>query len=744
VSRSRQDAAPTEKQSVIKSKDFNLKVYSILISFLSFPLPFVPTAYTLLSLRAALEAERILSQSRIDLPMVITTWKTWQMARLMLPALPYTLPTPHRTDGSKTRRGTSMPFSRGLGRHFMNTEEREMHLKRLAVVCSVLAFVMFLGSAVVLADDLADVQKKIKDKNLKWVAEHLPSPEKKGLGLLKDGFTSLAPSVAGEGELLTSLLPASVDWRNIGADNLLGVMPGNYVPRVKNQGSCGSCWAFATTAIAESASQIASDDPIEALDPGSAYNLSEEVMLNCSGAGSCNGGYVTTASNYAATTGLLRENPAGCYGYDYSTPACPVPSSYPACDQSRYRIDSWSGVSATVDAMKSALNSHGPLVTTYAVYNDFYRYYSSGVYEATSCDQTVNPLVGYHAVALVGYRDADATNPVGYFIVKNSWGTAWGEMADGSERGYFRIGYSQVGNCVKFGGSTLAYSKIACNGTISVDSPVEADIWQAGTTQTISWNATGSVGQYGRIDLYQTGKLIRTIQSNAPLADRSYQWVVDSDLEGSGYSVTITSTVCGSASGTSGQFAISPAANFSASGLVSSGGTGLPGATISFGRVSGTGLVPAPVSTDAGGNWTQTGFMLGTGYRATPSKPGCSFSPAFLDFADANTSMDFSMTENKLVAVTSPDAGSSWKAGSTHSITWAYTGSPGSYVAIDLIDNTTGAKTTINSRVKLGSGGVGSYSWRISKQQAARSYRVKVTSTTNGSSATSPVFGIIK
>ncbi len=619
-----------------------------------------------------------------------------------------------------------------------------MSSKRLAVVFSVWCLVMSLGGVAAFAEDLGEVQKRIRDRNFKWVAERLPNPEKRKLGLLKDGFTSPVPLAATEGDTLAGFLPASLDWRNIGADNLLGVAPGNYVSRVKNQGNCGSCWAFATTAVAESTTQIAMNDPIEAQDLAGAYDLSEQVMLTCSGAGSCNGGYISTASKYISTTGLLRENPSGCYAYNYSSTTCPNPSSYPVCDQTRYRIDSWTGISAAVDAIRNALNTCGPLVTTYAVYNDFYRYYSGGIYEATSCDQAVNPLVGYHAVALVGYRDADANNPVGYFIVKNSWGTSWGETAGGAEKGYFRIAYSQVGNCVRFGGSTLAYSRNACSGAVSVFSPAEADAVQAGTPQAVTWSAAGSIGQYVKIDLYQAGKLLRTIQPNAPAAEGSYQWLVDSDLQGSGFSVVVTSTACSSASGSSGNFYINPAPRFYAAGTVNSGQSGAPGVTITFSRVSGTGTVPASVSTDAAGGWTQTGFQFGTGYRATPSKPNCSFSPAYLDFTDTNSGLNFAMLESGIDAVTSPGSGVTWNIGKTYTIKWTYTGAPGPYVAIELVNALTGSSTVINSRAKIGSGGAGSYNWRIGKQQATGSYRIRVTSTANRSTATSSGFSIGK
>jgi uncharacterized protein (TIGR03437 family) len=223
--------------------------------------------------------------------------------------------------------------------------------------------------------------------------------------------------------------PASLDWRNNG---------GNFVTPVRDQGQCGSCWAFATAAGLESATLIANRTP------GVDLNLAEQILVSCSGAGDCEmGGYVQSASDYLRDTGLPLE---GYYGYTAADgncgDACPPWRSSPP-----YKIKSWSYVattSPTVNGLKNALYSYGPLPTTFMVYDDF-RYYKSGVYSYTS-----GAFLGGHAVLLVGYDDAGQ-----YFIVKNSWGPAWGES------GYFRIAYSQLNTVVNFGDYTLAYVGIA-------------------------------------------------------------------------------------------------------------------------------------------------------------------------------------------------------------------------------------------------------------------------------------------
>jgi hypothetical protein len=611
--------------------------------------------------------------------------------------------------------------------------------KTLFLIGIVSIAMIFVTGTLAFADHLGDVQKRIKEKGLKWVAEEVR--EGRGLGLIKDESAAAVQTTVAEGQVQTVALPGSLDWRNIGADNLLGVQPGDYVTPVKDQGNCGSCWAFATTATAESTTHISLNDPITITDPNSDYDLSELDMLNCSGAGNCpNGGYISSASNYIVSQGLLQEKPAGCYAYSPSgsrTPYsyCPAPASFPGCDQNRYKIDSWSGVSATVDSIKNALNMYGPLVITFSVLNDFYQYYSSGVYEASSCDTKVNPSVGGHAVSVVGYQDADATHPTGYFIVKNSWGTWWGETAGGPEKGYFRIGYSQVGNCVNFGGSTLAYVKTSCSGSITVMSPT-AVIWQAGTSHDITWSATGSIGQYVKIDLYQGANLVKTIQASTPLVNGKYTWLIDSNLQGDNYSILVTSTACGSIATASAYFTIGAIPTFAAQGKVTASGssTGIANVTMTFSRVSGPGVLPVSVKTLSDGTWSQSGFQQGTTYKVTPSLSGYTFNPASSIFNADITGLNFVGTAPAPVSITliAPNGGQNYKAGSLVSITWSYAGNPGSRVKLELLRGN--VSSTISSNVSIGSGGKGSYLWKINRNQAADStYKIRITSTTNSS-----------
>jgi len=595
-----------------------------------------------------------------------------------------------------------------------------MYKKKLFALGIILFSVLFLISAVSFADELTDIQSAIKAKGAKWTAGETSmmklskEERKKRVGLILDLSPENEMSFASEEPV--SVVPASLDWRNNGGD---------FVTPVRNQSSCGSCWAFATTAAAESAWLIAQTWS------GMDLNLAEQILVSCSGAGDCGGGYIGSASGYIKNTGLPEEicSPYKALDCNDSPPVC--------CNQAcvdgtydMYKIDSYSWVSATIDSIKNALNMNGPLVTTMAVYNDFFSY-TGGVYT-----HVTGSLAGYHAVLIIGYDD-----PGNYFIVKNSWSSGWGSTAGfGTEKGYFMIDYSQMSNDVSFGAGTQKYFLASTDSTIAIGTPDGGENWQAGTTRTITWSYTGNPGFFVKIDLYKGTSLNRTITSSTSAGSGgsgSYNWPIPADVvAGTDYKVNVTSTSYGSVSDMSdGYFVIEAAPPFSASGLVTSAGSGLSGVTMTFSRVSGTGTIPASVMTDLNGLWNQTGFQMGTSYRVTPSKTGYTITPAYSDFSDERIGLNFTGTPITPagLAVVSPNGGENWKTGSSHAITWTYTGNPGSKVKIELLKNGNLSRT-ITTKASIGSGGSGSYNWKISRSQAVGTdYKIKITSTTTGS-----------
>ncbi|HMK49300.1 MAG TPA: C1 family peptidase, partial [Thermodesulfovibrionales bacterium] len=305
--------------------------------------------------------------------------------------------------------------------------------KSFLIACAALCLLFFISSSAS-AGELADLRLKIKSMHAKWTAGDTqisrltPKERKKRLGLF---FPKVSPKVKtlADSESFVRLqaepLPSSLDWRNNG---------GNFVTPVRDQGNCGSCWAFATTGALESATLLANNTPNVNLD------LSEQVLVSCGGAGDCGGGYIDDASDYIADPGLPLES---SYPYIAQNGFCG--NAVQGWQNSAYFVNGWQWVTTTnttVSALKAALNTFGPLVTTMQVYADFYNY-KTGVYSYTSGDYQ-----GGHAVLLVGYDDAGQ-----YFIVKNSWGsTYWGDA------GYFKIAYSEISSVVNFGDWTIAYS----------------------------------------------------------------------------------------------------------------------------------------------------------------------------------------------------------------------------------------------------------------------------------------------
>jgi C1A family cysteine protease len=306
----------------------------------------------------------------------------------------------------------------------------------LSVVLAICA-VFYTGSLGNAANPhLDEIKAAIEMNGKQWVADetsvsNLPDHEKKlRLGLIKRKPTGKERILSLQDPMVG--LPTRLDWR---------ANPGNFVTPVRNQGSCGSCWAFATTGALESYILIREGRPAQD------DNRAEEILLSCSTAGTCNGGYIGTASNYIRDTGLPPET---YFTYTASATDNSCANAKPGWENATSKIASWSYVNTTsisIDAIKNALASYGPLVTTMDVYADFFNY-RSGVYEYVS-----GAYQGGHAILIVGYQDDPIVHGGGYFIVKNSWGTGWGEA------GFFKVAYSQAASPVYFGEWTIAYKQ---------------------------------------------------------------------------------------------------------------------------------------------------------------------------------------------------------------------------------------------------------------------------------------------
>lgn len=304
--------------------------------------------------------------------------------------------------------------------------------KKFAVLILIVSSAIFLLGTVSFADELANIQAAIKAKGKKWVAGRtsmmMLSPQERRARLGSLHAAGLPDSDAESYQESYTAVPATFDWRDMNGKS--------YVTPIKNQASCGSCWAFAAAAGLESYTLMTQNTPDINLD------LSEQILISCYNTDGCGGGSPSGASAYIRDTGLPLES---CFPYTAYDAQDADNSVYcnEACDNwqaDTYQIEEYGRVSSTVDAIKEALVNTGPLVTTFYVYEDFYTYLG-GIYAYTYGEKE-----GGHAVLIVGYDDVNQC-----FIVKNSWGMNWGES------GYFRIAYSELSTAITFGEYTYTY-----------------------------------------------------------------------------------------------------------------------------------------------------------------------------------------------------------------------------------------------------------------------------------------------
>jgi C1A family cysteine protease len=233
-------------------------------------------------------------------------------------------------------------------------------------------------------------------------------------------------SSAPDGEIpsLSAQMPASFDWRSLNGHN--------YVSPVKNQGNCGSCWAFGTVGPMEAQFLISGAGPAD---------LSEQYLVSCNNNGwSCSGGW--WAHDYHISRKVSGELEAGSvlesvFPYTAGNSLCNAPHGHYQ-KLARWNYVGGSNSVPSVDAIKNAIATYGPLAVAVCVGSSFSGY-RSGIFvtdEKSACSGGVN-----HAVVLVGWDDVTDS-----WIMKNSWGTNWGES------GYMRIkrGISNIGYAANF------------------------------------------------------------------------------------------------------------------------------------------------------------------------------------------------------------------------------------------------------------------------------------------------------
>jgi len=213
-------------------------------------------------------------------------------------------------------------------------------------------------------------------------------------------------------------LPESVNWCDKGA-----------CTPVKDQGSCGSCWAFATTAVIESHMQIAT---------GSLPKLSTQQVtsctpnpLKCGGTGGCYGSIPQLGYTYIQLFGhITEEDYPYISGDTMNTEDCTYMPEQAAGAITGYNILEPNSLEAVMDFVAN----QGPLAI--AAYASPWGRYSSGVFDGCPYD---GDIAINHAIVLVGY--GTDPNEGDYWLVRNSWGSGWGED------GYIRLKRESTAVC---------------------------------------------------------------------------------------------------------------------------------------------------------------------------------------------------------------------------------------------------------------------------------------------------------
>jgi cathepsin L len=211
--------------------------------------------------------------------------------------------------------------------------------------------------------------------------------------------------------LNTPDLPDTVDWRTKGV-----------VTPIKNQGQCGSCWAFSTTGSLEGQ---------HALKTGTLVSLSEQQLVDCSGSygnHGCEGGLMDYAFRYIEAN--KGDDTESSYPYVAHDERCHFKSADVGATCTGYKDVEHESESALQEAVANV----GPISVAIDAGHSSFQMYRRGVYYEPSCSQTRLD----HGVLAIGYGVYGTED---YWLVKNSWGTSWGM------KGYIMMSRNRNNNC---------------------------------------------------------------------------------------------------------------------------------------------------------------------------------------------------------------------------------------------------------------------------------------------------------
>jgi cathepsin X len=222
-------------------------------------------------------------------------------------------------------------------------------------------------------------------------------------------------------------LPREWDWRDVNGMNFCSPTRNQHIPVY-----CGSCWVFGSLGSLNDRFNVARKNrwPMTMLSP--------QEIIDCNGKGSCQGGEVGNVYEHAKVNGLVEE---GCNNYKavngkcdpfHRCGTCWPNNCYGLKNYTRYYIHDYGKLSGR-ENMMAEIHNRGPIACGIGATEPFDMKYTGGIYSEYS-DTASN-----HIVSVTGWG-YDKDTKTEYWIVRNSWGEAWGE------RGWFRIVTSLYNN----------------------------------------------------------------------------------------------------------------------------------------------------------------------------------------------------------------------------------------------------------------------------------------------------------